>query len=82
MRCVKSLSNSPPTGNIAKPFRTAGVFRTGSDPRSLYRAFFQGRDGTPMPSFGEFFDEEDDRWGLVWYVKSLSDPDLRKFTEK
>jgi cytochrome c oxidase cbb3-type subunit 2 len=43
-----------------------------SSPRGVYQTFTTGLDGTPMPSFADFL-EEDQRWQLVWYVMSLRD---------
>ena len=41
-----------------------------SSPKGVYQTFTTGLDGTPMPSFADFLDE-DQRWQLVWYVTSL-----------
>lgn len=51
-------------------FSDASQFVAGSDPKSIYQTFTTGFDGTPMPSFADFLDEQQ-RWQLVWYVMSL-----------
>lgn len=40
---------------------------------SLYQILTQGVDGTPMPSFASF--SEDDRWALAFYVGHFAVPD-------
>jgi len=60
-----------------RDFTEAGKFVGGSDPQGVYQTFSTGFDGTPMPSFADFL-EEDQRWQLVWYVMSLrKDWDLK-----
>ncbi len=53
-----------------RDFTHAGKFVGGSDPEGIYQTFSTGFDGTPMPSFADFLEEEE-RWQLVWYVMSL-----------
>jgi len=53
-----------------RDFTDPGQFLGPSDPAGIYRTFTTGFDGTPMPSFADFLDEEQ-RWQLVWYVMSL-----------
>ncbi len=48
------------------------VFRNGHGPKDIYRTFVTGFNGTPMPSFDSALPEEDDRWGLVAFILSLS----------
>jgi len=61
-----------------RDFSDASMFVAGSDPRGVYQTFTTGFDGTPMPSFADFL-EENQRWELVWYVMSLrNDWDLNK----
>ncbi|MFQ5797701.1 MAG: ethylbenzene dehydrogenase-related protein [Bacteroidota bacterium] len=50
---------------------TRGIFKGGGDPEDIYLRFVTGMDGTPMPSYEYSLDEEE-RWVLVDYVKSLS----------
>ncbi len=58
-------------GNPIKPFDfTLGRYRGGSKDRYIYRTFFTGLNGTPMPGYAETVPEED-RWPLVHYVQSL-----------
>ncbi len=53
-----------------RDFTDASKFVAGSDPAGIYQTFTTGFDGTPMPSFADFLEEEQ-RWQLVWYVTSL-----------
>ena len=53
-----------------RDFTEAGQFVGDSSPKGVYRTFTTGLDGTPMPSFADFLDEQQ-RWQLVWYVISL-----------
>ncbi len=54
-----------------KPFDfTTGGYRCGGADSDIYRTFFTGLNGTPMPSFAETIPEAD-RWPLVHYVRSL-----------
>jgi len=53
-----------------RDFSDASQFVGGSDPRGVYQTFTTGLDGTPMPTFADFLNEEK-RWHLVWYVMSL-----------
>ncbi len=65
-----------------RDFSDASKFVAGSDPRDVYQTFTTGFDGTPMPSFADFLDE-DQRWQLVWYVMSLrNDWNLEKMREQ
>jgi cytochrome c oxidase cbb3-type subunit 2 len=53
-----------------RDFSDASQFVGGSDPRGVYQTFTTGLDGTPMPTFADFLNEQK-RWHLVWYVMSL-----------
>ena len=53
-----------------RDFTDPTQFVASSSPRGIYRTFTTGFDGTPMPSFSDFLEEEQ-RWQLVWYVMSL-----------
>jgi len=65
-----------------RDFSDASKFVAGSNPRDVYQTFTTGFDGTPMPSFADFLDE-DQRWQLVWYVMSLrNDWNLEKVREE
>ena len=55
---------------VPRDFSDAAQFVGDSDPKGVYQTFTTGLDGTPMPSFADFLDEEQ-RWQLVWYVTSL-----------
>ena len=51
---------------------TDGVYKSGRDPASLYRTLMTGMAGTPMPAFAEAFADEQEAWGLVYYLLSLA----------
>lgn len=91
MKCAKchgekGLGDGPSAGQLEddnglpmtpRDFTEAGKFVGGSNPQSVYQTFSTGFDGTPMPSFADFLEEEE-RWQLVWYVMSLrNDWDLQ-----
>ena len=46
------------------------LIKGGNTARDIFIRFSTGVDGTPMPSFGDTFSEEE-RWHLAHYVKSL-----------
>ncbi|MBI3358370.1 MAG: c-type cytochrome [Nitrospirae bacterium] len=48
------------------------TFGNGVSHEDIYRTLMTGLDGTPMPSFGDFFIGQEDRaWDLVHYILSL-----------
>jgi len=55
------------------PIRPANLtlrhFKSGKQDRDIYRIFTTGLNGTPMPTFDELNEEQ--RWQLVDYIKSL-----------
>ena len=55
---------------VPRDFSDAMQFVGDSSPKGVYQTFTTGLDGTPMPSFADFLDEQQ-RWQLVWYVMSL-----------
>ena len=55
---------------VPRDFTDAAQFVGDSSPKGVYQTFTTGLDGTPMPSFADFLDEQQ-RWQLVWYVISL-----------
>ena len=55
---------------VPRDFSDPSQFVGGSDPKGIYQTFNTGLDGTPMPSFLDFLDEQQS-WQLVWYVMSL-----------
>ena len=65
---------------VPRDFTDAAQFVGDSSPKGVYRTFTTGLDGTPMPSFADFLDE-DQRWQLVWYVTSLR-PDWDLYTTR
>lgn len=49
---------------------TTGYFRRGSRPEQVFNTISEGSEGTVMPPWkGEI--SENDRWALVYFVKSL-----------
>lgn len=52
------------------------LFKNGYAPSDIYRTLSGGLNGTPMPSYLDTFDKEEDRWALVSYILSLS-PETR-----
>ena len=50
---------------------TRGQFKSGPNVTDVFRTISMGLIGTPMPSFGASF-SEDDRWALAYYILSLS----------
>ena len=65
---------------VPRDFTDAAQFVGDSSPKGVYQTFTTGLDGTPMPSFADFLDE-DQRWQLVWYVTSLR-PDWDIYTTR
>lgn len=53
-----------------RDFSDPSQFVAANDARGIYQTFTTGLDGTPMPSFADFLNEEK-RWQLVYYVMSL-----------
>ncbi len=51
-------------------------WKHGGAPEAIFRVITDGVPGTAMAPFGHL--PEEDRWALVYYVKSFSDPELRK----
>lgn len=50
---------------------TTGLFKSGSGVSDIFRTITTGLNGTPMPSYGDSFSDED-RWALAYFVTSLS----------
>jgi len=50
---------------------TSGQFKSGPSVKDIFRTVTTGLSGTPMPSFGDSFSEEE-RWALSYFVLSLS----------
>lgn len=55
-------------------FTIPGRMKGGSTVSDIYRAFYVGIGGTPMPAYGEIFTEEQN-WALAYYTLSLADSD-------
>ncbi len=51
---------------------TDGVYKGGGRPEDLYRTFLTGMAGTPMPSYADAIENEEQAWALVYYVLSLT----------
>lgn len=58
---------------IPYDFTKGGFLKSGPAPQDLFKAFSTGLDGTPMPTFSDYL-TPDQRWDLVHYVMSLSEP--------
>ena len=65
---------------VPRDFTDAAQFVGDNSPKGVYQTFTTGLDGTPMPSFADFLDEQQ-RWQLVWYVISLR-PEFDLFTTR
>ena len=76
----RPVSRTTAVCRCARDFTDAAQFVGDSSPRGVYQTFTTGLDGTPMPSFADFLDE-DQRWQLVWYVTSLR-PDWDTYTTR
>jgi putative heme-binding domain-containing protein len=59
------------TGGRSGPDLTLGSFSAGDTDADLFRVIADGVPGTEMPAFGQRF-EDDERWRLVSYVRSLT----------
>jgi putative heme-binding domain-containing protein len=59
------------TGGRSGPDLTVGSFGAGDTDADLFRVIADGVAGTEMPAFGQKF-EDDERWRLVSYVRSLT----------
>jgi mono/diheme cytochrome c family protein len=57
-----------PTDLTLKPFKS------GPEPRDLFRTISTGLDGTPMPSYADALSAKD-RWALVAYITSIATRD-------
>jgi len=61
-------------------FATGTGFKCGTTNEDLYRIFYTGLDGTPMPSFADVI-KPDEAWDLVHYLRTLQimlkSPELR-----
>jgi mono/diheme cytochrome c family protein len=57
---------------------TAGIFKGGHDPASLYRRIAFGMPGTPMPSTPVSLASPADIVDLVHFLRSLSDEEIRQ----
>jgi cytochrome c oxidase cbb3-type subunit 2 len=55
-------------------FTIPGRMKGGSTVSDVYRSFYVGIGGTPMPAYGDIFTEEEN-WALAYYSLSLSDSD-------
>jgi cytochrome c oxidase cbb3-type subunit 2 len=51
---------------------TSGILKAGPTPAAIYRTVITGLSGTPMPSYDSILTAEDDRWGLAYFILSLS----------
>lgn len=51
---------------------TSGIYKSGGRPEDLYRVLQTGMAGTPMPSYADAIDSDDQAWALIAYVLSLA----------
>jgi cytochrome c oxidase cbb3-type subunit I/II len=58
---------------ITAPDLTRGIYKSGPEPKDLYRTLVTGLSGTPMPAFAELLGP-DQLWALVHYLRSLAPP--------
>ncbi len=70
---ASTLKNNDGTASHVFDF-THGVYKGGYSPFDVYRTFVTGLNGTPMPSYAGSLPDEEDRWALVHYVRSLTRP--------
>jgi len=69
-----SLTTKDELGYPAPPNNfTRGIYKGGGNDSDIYLRFTTGMDGTPMPSYEDSVNEEE-RWALVQYVRSLAGP--------
>ncbi len=53
---------------------TSGMFHGGGRPIDIYRRIYSGINGTPMPAFGNYFEEDPDAiWHLVHFIKEIGE---------
>ncbi|MFQ5503673.1 MAG: ethylbenzene dehydrogenase-related protein [Planctomycetota bacterium] len=50
---------------------TKGIFKGGASAKALATRFIAGMPGTPMPSFETQFEQKDDLWAVVHYIRSF-----------
>ena len=55
-------------------FTIPGRMKSGSTVSDVYRSFYVGFGGTPMPAYGEIYTERQN-WALAYYALSLADSD-------
>ncbi len=55
--------------DLTKPWR----YKNGSNVEDIFRTLTLGLNGTPMPSFLDALESDDDRWDLALFVKSLQE---------
>ncbi len=67
------LGNKIFPADLTKPWN----FRGGATAQDIFRTLSTGLTGTPMPSYADAIEKENDRWDLVNYVKSLSPTEKR-----
>lgn len=72
---VEAMHDDEQYPTTARDF-TAGIFKGGHDPASLYRRVMYGMPGTPMPSAAQM--SPGDATDLVHYIRSLSTEQQRQ----
>lgn len=68
------------TGAKPRDF-TTGYFRRGSKPEEVFHTISEGSEGTDMPAWKDAI-PDNDRWALVYFVKSLKINKTSKVAKK
>jgi cytochrome c oxidase cbb3-type subunit 2 len=71
---VWSVYNHHDQGSIAPSDLTLKPFKSGSNPKYLYRTLSTGLNGTPMPSYADAL-SANERWALVSCILSIATHD-------
>lgn len=69
-RLKRDLEDNDGYPIFARDF-TQGIFKGGAGVKDLAMRFSAGMPGTPMPSFLDQFESEDDLWAVVHYTRSF-----------
>ncbi|MEE8303986.1 MAG: c-type cytochrome [Candidatus Tectomicrobia bacterium] len=70
---ANTLENAQHLPITAADLARPSTFKNGSAAEDIYRTIMTGLTGTPMPSYGDAFEgQEEDVWHLVNFIRSLS----------
>ena len=75
-RLAESLMDAWKHAVFVHDITNPNYFKSGHDPKSIFRTISTGLDGTPMGSYAHL--PEEDRWALVHYVRSNFRKDFQK----